>query len=124
MPAAICAFLDSTDFESAIRLAVSLGGDSDTLACITGGIAEAYYKFIPMSIFNHVKMHLPQEFMSVVVNLASRSDFTGYICLNAVIFTLKRNIITFLSQKNKVIFLQTYIVNDVSVQYIPGILIL
>ena len=35
------------DFETDIRLVVSLGGDSDTLACITGGIAEAYYKEIP-----------------------------------------------------------------------------
>lgn len=43
VPQAIIAFLDSHDFESAIRLAVSLGGDSDTLACITGGIAEAFY---------------------------------------------------------------------------------
>ncbi len=43
VPQAIIAFLDSVDFESAIRLAVSLGGDSDTLACITGGIAEAFY---------------------------------------------------------------------------------
>ena len=47
VPEAIIAFLDSTDFESAIRLAVSLGGDSDTLACITGGIAEAYFQEIP-----------------------------------------------------------------------------
>lgn len=44
VPEAIVAFLDSRNFEDAIRLAVSLGGDSDTLACITGGIAEAYYK--------------------------------------------------------------------------------
>lgn len=43
VPEAITAFLDSSDFENAIRLAVSLGGDSDTLACITGGIAEAFY---------------------------------------------------------------------------------
>ena len=50
MPQAIIAFLDSTDFESAIRLAVSLGGDSDTLACITGGIAEAFYKAFPQPI--------------------------------------------------------------------------
>lgn len=47
VPQAIISFLDSTDFEDAIRKAVSLGGDSDTLACITGGIAEAYYKEIP-----------------------------------------------------------------------------
>jgi ADP-ribosylglycohydrolase len=43
VPEAIIAFLDSSDFETAIRLAVSLGGDTDTLACITGGIAEAFY---------------------------------------------------------------------------------
>ena len=43
VPEAIIAFLESTDFEDSISLAVSLGGDSDTLACITGGIAEAFY---------------------------------------------------------------------------------
>lgn len=43
VPAAIIAFLDSWDVGSAIRNAVSLGGDSDTLACIAGGIAHAYY---------------------------------------------------------------------------------
>ena len=40
---AIIAFLESNSFEDALRNAVSLGGDSDTLACITGGIAEAFY---------------------------------------------------------------------------------
>lgn len=43
VPEALIAFLESNDFEHAIRLAISLGGDSDTLACITGGVAEAYY---------------------------------------------------------------------------------
>jgi len=43
VPQALVAFLESVDFESAIRLAVSLGGDSDTLACITGGVAEGFY---------------------------------------------------------------------------------
>jgi ADP-ribosylglycohydrolase len=40
---AITAFLEAEDFEDAIRNAISLGGDSDTLACITGGIAEAFF---------------------------------------------------------------------------------
>ena len=40
---AIVSFLESMDFESAVRLAVSIGGDSDTIAAITGSIAEAYY---------------------------------------------------------------------------------
>ena len=43
MPQAIAAFLESTDFEDALRTAVSLGGDSDTLTAITGSIAEAFY---------------------------------------------------------------------------------
>lgn len=47
VPEAIIAFLESTDIESAIRLAISLGGDSDTIACIAGGIAEAYYGDVP-----------------------------------------------------------------------------
>ncbi len=50
IPPAIIAFLESTDFESAIRNAISLGGDADTQACIAGGIAEAYYKTIPEHI--------------------------------------------------------------------------
>jgi ADP-ribosylglycohydrolase len=50
VPAALLAFLDSTDYESAVRLAVSLGGDCDTLACIAGGIAQAYYGGVPPDI--------------------------------------------------------------------------
>lgn len=50
VPEAIIAFLESSDFEDAIRKAISLGGDSDTLACITGGIAEAFYGGVPASI--------------------------------------------------------------------------
>ena len=47
VPEALSAFLYSTDFEDAIRNAVSLGGDTDTLCCITGGIAEAFYGGVP-----------------------------------------------------------------------------
>lgn len=50
VPPAIIAFLDSDDYESAVRNAVSLGGDADTMACIAGGIAEAFYKSIPSHI--------------------------------------------------------------------------
>ena len=50
VPPAIMSFLQSTSFEDAIRKAVSLGGDADTIACMTGGIAEAYYKSIPKNI--------------------------------------------------------------------------
>ena len=50
VPEAITAFLDSEDYEDAVRLAISLGGDADTLACITGGIASAFYGGVPASI--------------------------------------------------------------------------
>ena len=59
VPEAIIAFLDSSDYESAVRKAVSLGGDTDTQACIAGAIAEAYYKSIPPMIIAEVKRILP-----------------------------------------------------------------
>jgi ADP-ribosyl-[dinitrogen reductase] hydrolase len=67
VPQAIRAFYESTDFESAIRLAISLGGDSDTIACITGGIAQAYYKTIPQEIVHEVMQRLPKELLEVVL---------------------------------------------------------
>lgn len=57
MPPAIRAFLESTDWEDAVRNAVSLGGDSDTLACITGGIAEAAYG-VPAAVEQEVMTRL------------------------------------------------------------------
>ena len=59
VPEAIVAFLDSTDYEDAIRNAISLGGDADTLACITGGIAHAFYGSIPPDLSAHVLDHVP-----------------------------------------------------------------
>ena len=66
MPEAIIAFLESTDYESAIRLAISLGGDSDTIACIAGSIAEAYYKEVPIGIIEKSLSYLPDEFINVI----------------------------------------------------------
>lgn len=66
VPQAIIAFLDSDNFEDAIRKAVSLGGDSDTLACITGGIAEAYYKDIPRAIVDRVTRPFPRIFYKIL----------------------------------------------------------
>ena len=54
VPQAIRAFIDSTGFEDAVRTAVSLGGDADTLACITGGIAQAFYGGVPEPISDRV----------------------------------------------------------------------
>ena len=66
VPQAIIAFLDSTDFEDAMRKAVSLGGDSDTLACITGGIAEAFYGGVPQDIAARASHNLPEVFEQVL----------------------------------------------------------
>ena len=66
VPQAIVAFLESSDFESAIRLAISIGGDSDTIACITGGIASAFYKNIPSEIIEFVNEILPNEFIEIM----------------------------------------------------------
>ncbi len=66
VPQAIVAFLESSDFEDAIRLAISIGGDSDTIACITGGIASAYYKQIPKEIIDFVVDKLPGEYIEIM----------------------------------------------------------
>lgn len=58
VPQAITAFLESKNFEDAIRKAVSIGGDSDTIACITGGIAQAFYREIPDPIVDTVLSRL------------------------------------------------------------------
>ena len=66
VPEAIVAFLDSVDVEDAIRLAVSLGGDADTQAAIAGGIAEAYYGYLPAALVDAVLARLPQQFIDVI----------------------------------------------------------
>lgn len=75
VPEAMVAFLDSTDFESAIRLAVSLGGDSDTLACITGGIAEAFYKNIPDSIALKIWELIPEDFKAIFRAMETQTSY-------------------------------------------------
>ncbi len=66
VPQAIMAFLESASFEDAIRNAISIGGDSDTLAAITGGIAEAYYG-IPTEIRKHALTYLDERLMKILV---------------------------------------------------------
>ena len=75
VPEAIVAFLDSTDFESAIRLAVSLGGDSDTLACITGGIAEAFYKKIPNGMALKIWELIPDDFKDIFRRMEAQTSY-------------------------------------------------
>ena len=65
VPEAIVAFLDSKDYEDAIRLSVSLGGDADTQACITGGIAEAFYG-MPPELWEECRRQLPRDMRTVL----------------------------------------------------------
>jgi ADP-ribosylglycohydrolase len=73
VPQAIVCFLESSDFESAIRLAVSIGGDSDTIAAITGSIAEAFYG-IPEHIKSATLEYLPQEFISILLKFNRKTN--------------------------------------------------
>lgn len=66
VPESIIAFLESTDYESTVRNAVSLGGDSDTMACMAGGIAEAFYGGIPKELEDTMRDKLPKEFVGII----------------------------------------------------------
>lgn len=74
VPEAITCFLESTDFEDCIRLSISIGGDSDTIACIAGGIAQAYYGEIPDWIVAETRARLPQEFLVILDRFEDRHD--------------------------------------------------
>ena len=65
VPEAITAFLEGKDFEDAIRTAVSLGGDCDTLTCITGGIAEAFFE-MPGEMEREVENRLEDDMLKVL----------------------------------------------------------
>ncbi len=65
VPEAIIAFQESTGFEDAVRNAVSLGGDSDTIACIAGSIAEAFYGGVPPEIAERVWLYLDERLAKV-----------------------------------------------------------
>jgi ADP-ribosylglycohydrolase len=70
VPQAIVCFLESASFEDAIRNTISLGGDSDTLACITGGIAQAYYG-VPAAIAGRAMSILDEHLRDVTARFMS-----------------------------------------------------
>ena len=72
VPPAIIAFLESTDYEDAVRKAVSLGGDADTLACITGAIAEPFYGGVPEPIAKTVLNLLDDRLRDVTLRFCTR----------------------------------------------------
>lgn len=74
VPEAIIAFLDSSGYENTIRLAVSLGGDSDTQACIAGGIAEAFYG-VPDELVVEAAKRIPPDYKANIVRFAECSAY-------------------------------------------------
>ncbi len=74
VPEAIIAFLEGKNFEDTIRKGISLGGDSDTIACIAGGIAQAYYQGVPQEIVSDVRTRLPEEFLLIIDEFSAKFD--------------------------------------------------
>ena len=72
VPQAIVAFLESTNFEDAIRNAISIGGDSDTIACITGSIAQAFYGGVSNAIARQVLSILDEPLRQITKTFMSK----------------------------------------------------
>jgi len=75
VPEAIIAFLESENVEDAIRKAVSIGGDSDTIACIAGSIAYAYYRDIAPNILLEIQNRLPDDLWLTAKRFTDRFPF-------------------------------------------------
>jgi ADP-ribosylglycohydrolase len=75
VPQSILAFLESTDYEDAVRNAISLGGDADTMACIAGAIAEPFYGGVPDFIAEPVLALLDDRLRGVVLSFRDRFGF-------------------------------------------------
>ena len=72
VPEAIISFLEGENFEDTIRKGISLGGDSDTIACIAGGVAQAFYQDIPQDIVFNVRERLPELFLIILDEFSER----------------------------------------------------
>ncbi len=67
VPQAIFVFLQSNNFEDSIRKAISIGGDTDTIACMVGSISEAYYG-IPKDLRNKALKVMPEELRKTIIS--------------------------------------------------------
>ena len=84
VPEAIISFLASVSYEDAVRNAISLGGDSDTLACIAGGIAEAFYGAVPRFIIEMTRVILTDELWQTVLQFYRKFHLPGADILETV----------------------------------------
>ena len=72
VPESIIAFLDSKDYEDALRLCISLGGDADTMGAITGAIAGAYYNKMPYTLYEFGAKKLPRDIKDIISQFDSK----------------------------------------------------
>lgn len=77
VPQSIRAFLESDNWVGAVRNAVSLGGDADTMACIAGAIAEAYYGGVPVEVEAEVMRRIPEDFQRIITAFYERYPWAG-----------------------------------------------
>ena len=89
VPQALMAFFESTDFEDAIRNAISVGGDSDTLAAICGGVAEAYYG-VPAEIRKHALTFLDQQLLKILVAFENKYSLVMENKVGDVVVSVER----------------------------------
>jgi len=75
VPESIIAFLESTDFEDAIRNTISLGGDTDTMGAITGGIAEAFYGGVPDAIAREALNRLDLPLRNITLQFCNQFSY-------------------------------------------------
>ncbi|MEM1214227.1 MAG: ADP-ribosylglycohydrolase family protein [Bacteroidota bacterium] len=75
VPQSIVSFLESESWESAVRNAVSLGGDADTMASIAGAIAEAFYGGVPAEIEHEVMQRIPDNFKDIITAFYERFNW-------------------------------------------------
>ena len=76
MPQALTCFFEGKDFEDTIRNAVSIGGDSDTVAAIAGGVAEAFFG-IPTALIDEAKLYLDDDLLQIAENIEKELKRNG-----------------------------------------------
>lgn len=99
VPQAIFTFLESESFEETIRNAISIGGDSDTIACIAGSIAESIYE-IPEKLIKEVKKYIPTNYKKIVDEFYLRLEFNGFMKQNGM---FDKEFMDYLKDKTKVL---------------------
>lgn len=106
VPQAIVAFLEGNDFEDCVRNAISIGGDSDTIACITGSIAEAFYG-VPDVIRQRVMKYLPDNFKPIISEFEDK--YQGIHKKSGLIGSIRNMLCKQKQQPTKVYNLQRFI---------------